>query len=197
MGRLWGDMSRYELDVRLVREMGRYGEIWGDTVREMYQEIWRDMARYGEIWRDMGRCGRFASPLEASCGEWWKGEGGVTEPSTTYEGRSGEIWGDLGRSGNPRQPQSQYPQRVYPRQRMPRNAVEYGGTRVLSSAGLDTRTRIPAPRLDNRARRCQRVGAARARSRRRHQLPGKKKSIRSEQRQCVATERAGGAERGE
>ena len=34
--------------------------------------------------------------MEASCGEWWKGEGGVTEPSTTYEGRSGEIWGDLG-----------------------------------------------------------------------------------------------------
>ena len=50
-------MSRYELDVRLVREMGRYDEIWGDTVREMYQEIWRDMARYGEIWRDMARYG--------------------------------------------------------------------------------------------------------------------------------------------
>eukprot|EP00312_Isochrysidales_sp_CCMP1244_P037253 CAMPEP_0202764130 /NCGR_PEP_ID=MMETSP1388-20130828/25318_1 /ASSEMBLY_ACC=CAM_ASM_000864 /TAXON_ID=37098 /ORGANISM="Isochrysis sp, Strain CCMP1244" /LENGTH=59 /DNA_ID=CAMNT_0049432563 /DNA_START=64 /DNA_END=240 /DNA_ORIENTATION=- len=43
-------MSRYELDVRLVREMGRYDEIWGDTVQEMYQEIWRDMARYGEMW---------------------------------------------------------------------------------------------------------------------------------------------------
>jgi len=54
MGRLWGDMSRYELDVRLVREMGRYDEIWGDTVQEMYQEIWRDMARYGEISRSRG-----------------------------------------------------------------------------------------------------------------------------------------------
>mmetsp|Transcript_37969 Transcript_37969/g.127055 ORF Transcript_37969/g.127055 Transcript_37969/m.127055 type:complete len:206 (+) Transcript_37969:361-978(+) len=84
----------------------------------MNQEKWRDMARYG----------RFASPLEASCGEWWKGEGGVTEPSTTYQGRYGEIG----------EPSTAYrvnvPQQLCSRQRMQRNAVEHGGTRVLDRA---------------------------------------------------------------
>ena len=187
MGRLWGDMSRYELDVRLVREMGRYDEIWGDTVQEMYQEIWRDMARYGEMWEICVAVG----------GELRRVVEGRGRRDGTLDNLRGEIWGDLGRSGNPRQPQSQYPQRVYPRQRMQRNAVEYGETRVLPSAGLDTRLCLPAPRLDNRARRRQRVGAARARSRRRHQLPGKKKSIASEQRQVCGDRKGGGAERGE
>ena len=89
MGRLWGDMSRYELDVRLVREMGRYGEIWGDTVQEMYQEIWRDMARYGEMWEICVAVG----------GELRRVVEGRGRRDGTLDNLRGEIWGDLGRSG--------------------------------------------------------------------------------------------------
>ena len=34
-----------------LRDMGRYGEVWGD------------MGRYGEVWGDMGRYGQIASEM--------------------------------------------------------------------------------------------------------------------------------------
>ena len=42
-------------------DMGRYGEIWGDTGRcsvvPAREEMWGDMGRYVEIWGDLGRDG--------------------------------------------------------------------------------------------------------------------------------------------
>ena len=41
-----------ELRLEIRGDMGRYGEIWGDTADHGAEA--RDMGRYGEIWGELG-----------------------------------------------------------------------------------------------------------------------------------------------